>query len=387
MKRRARSTGTIIYLPKRGCHRGRLPLGNGKYKYFYGRDEGELRDRLDQARLDLKRGIQPTVGRDTFARYLPEWLDSVRATVRETTWPRYETICRVHLVPKFGRKRLVDLTASQVLAFEGELQRVGYKPHYIRAIHNVLRHALKDAQREHLVAENVLRDVKPPSLDETDPETLDEQMRKDFLQEGRQTPYSALYALALGTGMRQAELLGLRWSDVVFERGVLHVRRQRVRVRDLEHQTYLVKVRDILKTKRSHRDITIGPALVAILRDHKSAQGKLRLLLGPVWQGPAKHDDDYCFANDLGGLANAESLQNHIKKLFKRLEFSEKLHFHSLRHTHATMLLEAGEQPHTVAQRLGDSVQTMLRVYARVTEKMKHQAARTTDELLWPEAR
>lgn len=384
-QRRARGTGTIIQR-KDGRLGARLPLGEGRYKWFYGTDEKELIDRLDQARLDLKRGIQPTKGRDTFSSYLPEWLEGVRATVRETSWEFYETLVQVHLVPKFGTKRLIELTAAQVRAYHAELLKAGYKTSYIGHIHILLRQALDQARIDHLVAFNVCRDVKMPRTDEPEMKTLTAEQRVIFLERTSETPYAALYALELYTGMRQGELLGLRWSDVDLKHGRLSVRRQRVRERDRASHTTHVYLRDV-KTRRGRRDIDLGPNIVAILSAHKTQQAQQRMLLGPAWQGAAKHEDDLCFPTELGGIANAECLQIHCKRLFKRLGFDQELHFHSLRHTVATMLLERGRPIHEVARLLGDSEQTVLRVYAHVTERMKQETARITDELLWPEAR
>ena len=179
--------------------------------------------------------------------------------------------------------------------------------------------------------------------------------------------WSALMTLALATGMRQGELLGVKWSDLDLDAGLARVRRQ------LGRDGALAET----KTGKGRRVIDIPASTVAVLREHKRKQNEERLLLGPEWQ-----DQGLVFCTHQGKPLNWRNVTREYKALLKRASLQD-LPFHALRHTAATLLLLQGVHPKVVQERLGHATIAMtLDTYSHLIPSMGRDAADQLDALL-----
>jgi integrase len=186
----------------------------------------------------------------------------------------------------------------------------------------------------------------------------------------------ALFALALSTGMRQGELLGLRWKDVLLDdpKPCLQVRVQAVEVR--EKGNYHCDLAP-LKTKRSRRRINLGPFIVQTLKAHEARQKLEKRVVGDGWQNLG-----LVFPNPNGGIAGQAGAYHLFKRLAKKAGLPDGIRFHDMRHTAATLALERGESIKAVAAMLGDTEATVMRVYAHATPLMQESLTATMDSLL-----
>src|SRR3712207_3217411 len=187
-----------------------------KRKTLYAKTRREVGERLTAAKADRDRGLLFDSNSLTVGRYIERWLaDSVRDTVKATTYETYERLMRLHLVPTLGRiKRLYR-----------EKLDSGLSPTSVQRVHALLHKALKQAVHDGLVPRNVTDAVKAPRQSRKEIPTLTREQARILLDAAKGDRLEALYLLAIHTGLRQGEFLGLKWSDIDLDRGTLQVRR------------------------------------------------------------------------------------------------------------------------------------------------------------------
>jgi integrase len=349
---------------KSGGWEAQISLGSGVRKSFYGRTRQEVASKLAAARRDLDKGMFIVRDeRQTVGQYLTTWLADVQTQIRPSSHRRYGDYVRLHLVPALGKIPLTKLTAQQVQALYTRKRADGLSATTVHSLHGVLHRALKDAERLGLVQRNVSEQVRPPRRSTAEMQTLTEEQAARFLAAAEGDRFHALYVLALTTGMREGELLGLRWGDVDLDRG-------RLQVRVAVQETATVYILAEPKTGHSRRTIGLSSLAVQALRDHRGRQLEERLALGPAWT-----EQDLVFPSAVGGLMIPHNLAKRgFKRVLKHAGLPD-LHFHCLRHTAATTLLSRGVSPKVVSEMLGHAdISITLRVYAHVTPHMQQTA-------------
>jgi integrase len=241
-----------------------------------------------------------------------------------------------------------------------------------------LRVALKDAMLMGLIQRNVAELVRAPRRSAREMKTLSEEQATLFLKATEHDRFAALFVLALTTGMREGELLGLRWQDINFERATVQVQ---LNVQEKDGRFALAE----LKTAYSRRNIGLSRIAIAALRQHKAQQDSQRSRLGQAWVGQL----DLVCPNSVGGLMIPD---NMVKRSFKPLLANAglpEIRFHDLRPTAATLLLSRGVHPKVVSEMLGHAdISITLRIYAHVTPHMQQAAVVVMDALFYhgPEA-
>ncbi len=330
-RRRGNNEGSI-YNRKDGRWEARISLDQGRRKAFYGRTRPEVRRKLATALKAHQDGL-PLVGeRQTVAKYLEQWLESARPSLRPRTWTRYEELLRLHAVPQIGHLPLTKLSPQHVQRlYAGRLER-GLRPTTVRHLHTTLHTALGQAAKWGLVARNVISLVSPPRSTHREMAVLSPEETRALLGAAAGDGLEALFVLALSTGMRQGELLGLRWKGVNLEAHRLHVTTSLQWTRD-------GPVFAEPKTARSRRQITLTRAAVDALRRHRVEQAQERLRLGAAWE-----DSDLVFTNDIGRAVSPWILIRHFHALLGKANVP-KVRFHDLRHSAATLLLGQGGAP------------------------------------------
>ena len=226
-KKRERGNGTGTVNPRKNKQDKIISYHgpDGKRRYVSAKKKGECQRRLREAMTDADRGLifdRPDL---KLGEYLNSWLsDSVKDTVRQRTWERYESIVRVHIKPALGRVKLKDLTATHARSLYREKLESGSSPRTVQYIHTTLRKALQDAMSDGLMPRNVADGIKAPRPKRKEINPLSPEQARTFLKAVRGDRLEALYVLALHRGLRQGELLGLRWDDLDLEAGTLQVR-------------------------------------------------------------------------------------------------------------------------------------------------------------------
>jgi integrase len=220
-RRRTKGTGSV-YTRKDGRVVGEYEV-NGRTRYIYGRDEGEVAKRVAEAIKHRDAGIDSE--NMTVGGYLDKWLTAIKDTIRVGTWKQYEMIVRLHIKPTLGSTKLDKLNALQIQSFYRERLDAGVSARRVQYAHVTIHKALKDAVRWRLVPFNVADAVTPPRPTKPEVTPLSAEQVKVLLAESRGDRLEALYVLAVTTGMRIGEMFGLKWSDVDLEAGTVQVRR------------------------------------------------------------------------------------------------------------------------------------------------------------------
>ena len=320
------------------------------------------------------RGAGVRSERLTVGEYLTDWCSGLALRVRPSTATRYRGIVTVHLIPQLGTVRLTRLTTSQVNSVLAERLAAGCAPRSVSHIRAVLRTALNDAVRTDVLGRNVATVASPPRVPAATltPMTLTE--AHAILAATATTWIGPIVATALFTGLRQGEVLGLRWADVDLDQGQLRVN---VALQRLDRQFQLVEP----KSATSRRAIPLPPPLVPALAAHRVAQLKARLAAGPAW---VEEIPDLVFTTALGRPLDGTTITWAFQAYCGRAGLARR-RFHDLRHGTATLLLAAGVDLKTISTILGHSTITLTaNTYAGVVPALTGDAMKRLGTLLDP---
>ncbi len=281
----------------------------------------------------------------TVGAFLEDWLtDVVRLSVRPRTYVSYRYIVRLHLSPSLGHRQLATLSPADVQAFLNAKSAAGLSPRTVAYLRGVLRQALGHAERMDLVFRNVARLARPPRIPRRPVSPLTVEQARTFLAAIRGDRLEALYLVALGCGLRQGEILGLRWSDVDLDVGTLTVRHALARI---EGQLVLVEP----KSATSRRVVPL-PALVRdALLAHRLRQDQEHLPLRPQ---PGDVFADLVFTTTLGTPLDGISVTRRFQRILAAAGLPHQ-RFHDLRHACASLLLAQGVPARVVMETLGHS--------------------------------
>jgi integrase len=342
-----------------------------KRRYLSGKRREDVRDKLAKALSDRAEGLVFDAKGLTVGEYLDRWLKDVRDTVRQSTYERYGYAIGPHIKPALGHIKLKDLTPVQVRWFYRERLDSGLAPATVHKLHVVLHKALKAVVADGLIPRNAAAGLKLPRIIREEVDPLNPQEARRLLEAACGHRLEALYVLAINTGMREGELLALKWDDVNLERGVLRVRRTLSRT----DKGYVLGEP---KTKKSRRTIRLTAGAVEALRAHLSRQLKEMERVGSLYQ-----PGGLVFATTTGTLVNPSNLRNRSFKPLLRRAGLRPIRFHDLRHTCATLLLLKDVSPKVVSEMLGHaSVSITLDIYSHLLPDMQEKAARALEDAL-----
>ena len=373
-KKRGNGEGTIHRRKNGGwCAQYTVYTAEGrKRKTLYGKTGAEVATKLAQAVSKREEGFAVDAGNLTVGKYMNRWLkDSVKNTVRQRTFERHEQIIRLHISPTLGGLKLKALSPAHIQGFYRDRLDSGLSPATVQKIHVVLHKALDHAVRWSLVPRNVSEAVKPPRPAPEEIRPLNRDQVKTLLEAAGGDRFEALYVVAVTTGLRQGELLGLKWEDVDLKSSLICVRRTLTR-----HKGRLLLGEP--KTKRSRRTVRLTEAAVEALRGHLARQMKQMERLGDLYafQG-------LVFATERGTLINPTNLRQRSFAPLLMKAGLPTIRFHDLRHTCATLLLSKNVNPKIVSEMLGHAtIAITLDTYSHVLPNMQDSAARALEDAL-----
>jgi integrase len=350
---------------------------NGRRKIIHAATRAEVDALLSAEKVKRDHGMLSTAPSQTLEVFLGQWLSEVvKPRVRPWTYKGYEVLVRVHIQPRLGKTRLDRLTPAQVQALMNAKLEAGLSPKTVQYMRGVLRTALGQALKWGLVHRNVADLVDGPKVERHEIQPFGPAEARTLLAAVAGDRLEALYSVALASGLRQGEALGLRWQDVDLDEGLLHVRFQLQRH---DGQLRLVP----LKTARSRRTVAIPDSIVEGLREHRQRQRKERLAAGQRWKG-AEPLDPAChvFTTPIGTPLDARNVVRLYKAVLVKAGLPER-RFHDLRHSCATLLLVQGVPMRVVMEILGHSQITLTaNTYSHVLPEMQRAAAERMDAIL-----
>ena len=354
-----RHKGSGLYMAR---YTVQTPTGP-KRKTLYGKTRREVDEKLTRAKANRDDGLVFDADNLTVGRYLERWLtDSVRDTVKATTYESYERLIRLHLVPTLGRLKLKNLTTTHVRGLYREKLDHGLSPTSVQRVHALLHKALKQAVHDGLVPRNITETVKAPRQSRKEISTLTREQARHFLNAAKGDRLAALYLLAIHTGLRQGELLGLKWNDVDLDRGTLQVRRI----------LYAAKEGPTFTTPKSNkgRSVRLTTQAVQALRDNRTRQAEEKLKHDGVWQVHS-----LVFTTLVGTPLNRHNVFSRSFKPLLRDAGLPDIPFHGLRHSFATLMLAGGEHPKVVQEMMGHSgIRVTMDFYSHVLPDMQREA-------------
>jgi integrase len=381
MKRRGREEGSVYFRADRNAWCAQIDLGldergKRKRKTVYAATKPALLEKLRQLQEQAARGELPKdAARLTVGQFLHRWLeDSAKLTLRPSTFSSYESLVRVHMIPTLGRIQLAKLTPLHLQNLYKSKLEAGLSPRTTRYIHAVIHRALKQALKWGLVSRNPADAVDPPTPAKKEIKVLTAEEAQMLLAASVGDRFHALYVLALTTGMRQGELLGLQWQDVDLRRSTLHVRRTLTELYDkrADDGPRVTLATGEPKTSRSRRTIVLPPMAVKALIEQRK-----RLMAEGL------SASEWVFPDTTGGPVRKQNLVRRSFKPILQKAGLPDIRFHDLRHTAATLLLAAGEHPKIVQERLGHSqIALTMDTYSHVLPSMQKAAADRVQAIL-----
>ncbi len=283
---------------------------------------------------------------------------------------RHEQIVRLHLKPALGRVKLSKLTPAHVQGLYRDKLESGLSAATVQKIHAVLHKALAQALKWNMIPRNAADAVKAPRPAPEEMHPLSPDEARKLIEAARGEPLEALYVLAVHTGMRQGELLALKWEDVDLNEGVIRIRRTLVR------SGGRIALGEP-KTRGSRRTIHLTDAAVEALKSHLERQLEEIERLGDLYR-----DNCLVFTSQVGTLINPTNLR---RRSFARLLDKAglpQIRFHDLRHTCATLLLTRNVHPKYVQELLGHAtVAITLDTYSHVIPGMGNHTARAMEDV------
>jgi len=349
-----------------GRHRAELSLGivNGKRirKVVYGRTKAECLDRLRRLQIQYARGELSALSNLTVKEYLDQWLTMRATQVEPGTLANYQRQIDQCLGPYLGPIHLGRLTSAKIQEAYQQMERDGISSSERKKIATLVRMVLKDAQKQGLILVNPAANVTTPRHRVEDFEAWTREEVGRFLEAAKGHRLYALFVLALDSGMRQGELFALEWKDIDWTQGAVRVSKS------LESINGKLRIK-IPKTKKSRRTIKLSRFTMDALKVHRNA-----------WDSGFYKT---VFTNTQGNWLHRANLRTQVfKKLIAKAGVTE-IRFHDLRHTSASLLLQAGVNVKVVSERLGHArIEQTLSTYAHVMPGMQEVAAESANLIL-----
>ncbi len=372
MKKRINGEGSIRKR-KNGTWEARITIGfdesTGKQvtKSVYGRSQKEIKCKLESLLGDK---IQKSCDEAelTLSKWLDEWIKDFVVDVKSGTVESYECICRNHIKPILGNIPLVELKAPVIQKFYNGLRAKGLSAKYIKNIHGTLHRALDMAVRIDYLSKNPTSACVIPKVTQKEIKPLDLPDQKKLFAALDGAYYGPLFIVAIFTGMRVGELIGLEWDCIDFENGIIHVNKQLVQTRK-KGQEYQFGSLKNGKTR------TVAPAqyVIDVLADHKIDQEIEKARAKDLWK-PGNFPN-LVFTHPDGSHLSQPTVWKEFQKILQSAGL-DHYRVHDLRHTFAVNSIIAGDDIKTLQENMGHySAAFTLDRYGHVTDSMKKASA------------
>lgn len=356
---------------------------NGKTRFFNETVKGKKKDaeKLEtKKKRELDLGIFIEHSKITVGEYLDKWFEvSAKSRLKHRTYEDYVEYMKRYVRPAIGNKQLSKIKPLDIQAVYSQMLKKGLSPRTVRYAHAILSSALKQAVKWQILALNPASMADLPQNHRKEMKALSPNEAQRFLKAARDDKWYVIFSLAVSTGMRPEEYLGLQWKDIDFDKSTAVVQRALVWKRKGGGWSLQEP-----KTSKSRRTIPLPASVLSELKAHRKGQLKERLSLGQAYQ-----NGDFVFATEIGTpILTSNLTRRHYKPILRKAELSEKIRLYDLRHTCATLLLSAGISPKVIAERLGHSTIVLtLDTYSHVLPSMQQDATNEIEQMLFAKKR
>lgn len=348
--------------------------GKAKRRTLYGATKAEVETKLLEAMHEQRSGLRLDPATETVKQFLDRWLrDSVKNSVRPLTYQSYEVNVRRHIAPLIGQVLLRQLTPAHVQGLYVQKLADGLSPRSVQYMAAILGRALRQAVKWDLIPRNPADAADKPRVQRRPMQAINAEEAQRLLAAAQGDRLEALFILAVTTGMRVGEILGLAWEHVDLQQERLQV------VNQLQRLPRQAPTLVPPKTTQSRRVIALSPMAAVALKRHRTRQMEERLAAGELW----RNEWNLVFTDEQGAPLSRERVSQTVFKRLLREAGLPNIPFHGLRHSAATMLLAGGENVKAISELLGHStVGFTLQTYIHVTWEMQKNAATRMQNIL-----
>lgn len=370
---------------KDGRYQGRFTY-NGKRYTLYDKNLRSLKKRLADAKYEAEHGYYCTGGQITLNNWYQTWLEEYKSVVvKNSTILLYTTSYERYISDVLGNRKLQDIRTIHIQKLYNDLQKSGLSVGTIQIVHAVLFNIFKLALKNEILIKNPCVGAEIPREEKKEPRVLTATEQEIFLDIIRGNYYEPLLKVALGTGLRIGELLGLTWDDIDFKTSTISISRTLLYMKNRQTGHFCFQFQSP-KSRSSKRTVPLIPSLSILLKEHKKYQHAQRIARGPFWT-PLPNMDNLVFTTKNGTPIQEVYIVkclNAVTAKINRIEHQQALYEnrdpvpferitpHTLRHSFATRAFENGLAPKTVQELLGHSnINLTMNLYTHVTHDVK----------------
>jgi integrase len=370
--KRMNNEGTLYYREDRRRWCAQVSL-EGRRLTKYASTQRECREWVKETLAKIDHGLTFTGTQITLERFVETWLSNKKLSTRPGTVHSYQRIAERDFLPSLGKMLLKDILPGHIKQLYANMQAEGKGARTIQLAHVVLHSIFRQAVREGILGRNPMEAVQRPRVETAEFQILNEEQARQFMIFASESPHETLFHLALTSGMRKGELLGLKWTDVDWTKGVLNVQRQ---LQTIPNQGYALVAP---KSKAGYRQIKLGLGTLRQLEAHQKRQELARIAAGERWQ-----EHGLIFTTSIGTYCDQTRVSRELKRVLKAAGLPD-IRFHDLRHTSISFQLEMGTSLNTVQRRAGHSKASVTSdIYGHTNEHSQDLAAEKIEELITP---
>lgn len=353
-----------------------------KRHFVYGKTQTEVKKKLKEKKQHVEQAQKDLVVPECLGKWVLYYLENYKKNeIKETTYDNYIRYYRKHIRDSdISKIKLSQITSNILQRYYNMKLAEGYNVKTVKQVQVIINAALSHAEKMHLVMENVNRLTTLPKKQVYNASILSVDEVKTILTETRDEDLYPIIVLVLFTGLRKGEVMALKWSKIDFEKRELYIESSLCRVETDEmkngHHIYTYKIMEP-KTAKSKRTIPLSEVVIEALKIQYNRQQSLKKKFADIYQ-----NQDFVFARYDGQYLNQRAFMNEYKNFLKKYGIHH-IRFHDLRHSFASLLLEAGESPKVIQELLGHStITTTMDIYAHVSKKAKINTIEKLNDLI-----
>lgn len=339
--------------------------GTGKQvqRSITGKTQKEVTQKLKEATMAVDQGTYTAPVKMTVGAWLDTWTAEYLGGVKSATAQVYKNNIRLHIKPALGAVMLSGLRPHMVQKFVNGLR---LSPASVRLAYKVLHQALEKAVKLGYIPRNPAADCELPRMEQKEIHPLEDEQAAVLLRAVKGDRLEQLVSVALFTGCRLSELLGLTWDCVDFQKGTILICKQLSRPEHRAESGMFISPKN-----GKSRTITPAPSVLKTLKEQRRRQAEMQIKAGPLWDNP----HGLVFTDQTGGPLNQRPVEVQFSAAVKAASLSG-VRFHDLRHTYAVNAIRAGDDIKTIQGNLGHaSAGFTLDRYGHFTERMKQDSA------------
>lgn len=326
--------------------------------------ETECRQKLLDILAKINIGTYTAPKSLTLSEWIDEWLE-IKKKREPGTYVSYESISRLYIKPKLGKAKVQELRRGHCQDF---IDGINKSPKYVHNIAGTLSNALGEAVKREIIHKNPAYNLDLPTIEKKEPIALDNDAQDAFTAAVNASEYRNVYLVALHTGARISEVMGLKWANINMKTGEIKIRGQLERKRKKGDTR---EYKDKTKSKEK-REVFVPEYVLTYLADEKKRQAENKLRFGSDW----KNDDGLVFTRMDGTPVPHRTVENHFRKIKESIGHPE-ITLHTLRKTFVTNEEQAGTDIKTIGSMVGHkSSDLTLDIYTAATKEMKREAAK-----------